>query len=190
MTTFSATLGNEKGSVLVVGMLIMVLLTVIGIAATTTTSIEVNIAGNNRWYQVAFYAAEGGTETGIELVEQNIEVAGFDDNGEGEFELGDVRGTNLEFYMNPVPDPANLTPDAYFPGNYLDYSADAAHTNLTFGQSSGLSVGGAIQMAAGYEGKGKAAAGGGAFMLYDIYSDRQGDGNAEAVVRLQWMHVM
>ena len=51
-------LENEKGSVTVLAVVLLMLLTLLGMAATTTSSIEVQIAGNELRYRQAFYAAE------------------------------------------------------------------------------------------------------------------------------------
>ncbi len=53
-------LSNENGSVLVMSLLILVFITLVGIAATTTSSLESQIAGNNQRYKIDFYAAETG----------------------------------------------------------------------------------------------------------------------------------
>jgi len=52
-------LENEKGSVIVLAMVLLMLLTLLGIAATTTSSIEVQIAGNEHRYKRDLYLAEG-----------------------------------------------------------------------------------------------------------------------------------
>ncbi|NOX33909.1 MAG: hypothetical protein GXP56_09260 [Deltaproteobacteria bacterium] len=52
-------LKNEEGFVLIASMLFLVVLTIIGIAATNTTTIETNIAGNEKIYKQNFYLAEG-----------------------------------------------------------------------------------------------------------------------------------
>jgi hypothetical protein len=49
---------NEKGSVTVLAVVLLMLLTLLGMAATTTSSIETQIAGNELRYRQAFYAAE------------------------------------------------------------------------------------------------------------------------------------
>jgi hypothetical protein len=51
-------LENEKGSVTVLAVVLLMLLTLLGIAATTTSSIEVQIAGNELRHKLAFYSAE------------------------------------------------------------------------------------------------------------------------------------
>lgn len=193
MAALSSTLKNEKGSILFISMFILMLVTIIGIAATTTTDIEVNIGGNEKRQKQAFYAAEGGAETAIELVEQNIEEAGFDEagtDGEGQpyFEVGNVRGPLLDFYRNDPPNADSLgSPEAFFPKGY---TGNEPHTNINVGGMVGIGTGGAIQAAAGYEGKGKSSAGGGSFRLYDIYSEHKGERNSEARIRVQWKHVM
>jgi len=49
---------NEKGSVTVLAVVLLMLLTILGIAVTTTSSIEVQIAGNELRHKLAFYSAE------------------------------------------------------------------------------------------------------------------------------------
>ncbi|MGD8513533.1 MAG: pilus assembly PilX N-terminal domain-containing protein [Deltaproteobacteria bacterium] len=51
-------LNNEQGSVLIVSLLTLALLTLIGVAATTTTTSDMHVAGNEKSYKLAFYAAE------------------------------------------------------------------------------------------------------------------------------------
>jgi Tfp pilus assembly protein PilX len=177
---------NEKGSTLLLSILILLLLTVIGIAATNTSTIEILISGNDKVHKMAFHQADGGTEVGIELVEQNISLAGFDATDLAN--LGDVNVTTPNLYLNLSTNstmPSDSNRDAYLPRNY-----GGNHTNLTIGGNTGLSTGGAIQMAAGYEGKGKSSAGAGSYVVYDIWSQHIGRVNSEAIILLQWMHVM
>ena len=54
---------NDKGSVLVLALLVLVLLTLMGISATTTSTIEVQMAGNDKVHEIAFYAAESGWQS-------------------------------------------------------------------------------------------------------------------------------
>lgn len=51
-------LKNEDGSVLVIALIMMGLLILLGVSASTTTEIEMQIAGNERSHGIAFYAAE------------------------------------------------------------------------------------------------------------------------------------
>lgn len=51
-------LNNEEGSVLIVALVILVLLTLLGIFATKTSEIEIQIAGNDMRYKRNLYSAE------------------------------------------------------------------------------------------------------------------------------------
>ncbi len=58
MSIFVRRSKNEEGSVMVVTILILALLTIIGIAAMSTTNVELKISGNEKSYKMALYAAE------------------------------------------------------------------------------------------------------------------------------------
>ena len=58
MSSFIRRGKNEGGSVMVVAILILALLTIIGIAAMSTTNVELKISGNEKSYKMALYAAE------------------------------------------------------------------------------------------------------------------------------------
>ncbi|MGE3537586.1 MAG: PilX N-terminal domain-containing pilus assembly protein [Candidatus Tectimicrobiota bacterium] len=60
---------QEEGAVLVIGMLTLALLTIIGVAATNTGSLESEIAGNEKTYTQAFYAAELALASGETVLE-------------------------------------------------------------------------------------------------------------------------
>ena len=51
-------LKNEEGSAILLALVILMLLTVLGISATTTSTVEVQIAGNESMYKRNFYLAE------------------------------------------------------------------------------------------------------------------------------------
>jgi len=53
-------LNNEKGSVLVVAVIFLALLTSFGVFATTTSYIELQIAGSHKVNKMVFYAADSG----------------------------------------------------------------------------------------------------------------------------------
>jgi hypothetical protein len=55
-------LKNQKGVSLVVALMILLVLTLIGISAISTTTFETNIAGNERLYNKAFYTSDAGVD--------------------------------------------------------------------------------------------------------------------------------
>jgi len=81
-------LQSQQGAALVIAVMILLILTVLGIYAVTTSVLETKIAGNERFLKDAFYAADGGIDYGrtvIALVLSNTSLPtgnnAFDDNG-------------------------------------------------------------------------------------------------------------
>jgi hypothetical protein len=197
------TLLNERGSTLLLAMLIISLLAVAGIMSSRTSTMETRISRNDRLYKLSFYEAEGGADAGSELLEQNIEQRGFCE-GLGANAVCQVVGMaidtataddpSLKFYMNADLGPtAKPTSTAAGRDVYIQKGPNSTTppiTNLLIGGDTSLSTGGAIQMIAGYEGKGKGAAGGGAWVTYDIRSQHIDVDNSEALIELEWRHVM
>jgi hypothetical protein len=59
---------NEEGSVLVVALIMLVLLTILGLSITTTSEVEMQIAGNERIYKDNLYRAEAAALTGVQAL--------------------------------------------------------------------------------------------------------------------------
>lgn len=70
------TLTNENGSVLLISMLVLLILTIIGIQALDTTDIELSVAANDRTYKEALNAADGGSYVAIKVVSQALNESG------------------------------------------------------------------------------------------------------------------
>jgi len=211
---FFSIVTNKRGSALVVALLVLVVLTLIGISATTTTTFELQIAGNDKLFKRAFYAADGATEMAGELIEQNIDNRNWTKvNGSGQLDpttgtlidgsnpyyRGNVRIETDNPYMNrdpmdPIPadptnpaDPTTANRDFVFTRGASD---NGPHTNMKAVGNTTLSTGSAVQLIAGYEGKGKGAAGGGAWITYDVRAYRQDVRNTEVKILLGWRHVL
>ena len=56
---------TEKGVVIIIALLMLLVLTLIGISAISTTTFDINISGNERVGADAFYASEAGIQVGI-----------------------------------------------------------------------------------------------------------------------------
>ena len=63
---------DEKGSVLLIVVLVLIALTLIGIFAINTTNIEINIAGNDRSHKTVFYNADSGVYTIPKVISEAI----------------------------------------------------------------------------------------------------------------------
>jgi Tfp pilus assembly protein PilX len=55
-------MGNQNGIAFVIALVMLLVLTMIGLASVNMSSYESNIAGNERVYNLSFYGADGGFE--------------------------------------------------------------------------------------------------------------------------------
>ena len=62
---------KQQGFVLIVALVLLLVLTVLGLAATQSTSLEERMAGNARNHDLAFQAAEAAITAGINCVQSN-----------------------------------------------------------------------------------------------------------------------
>ena len=62
-------LKDETGSVIVLALIMLVILTLMGISATTTSTIEVQIAGNEYKYKRNLYTAEAAAMQSAQMIE-------------------------------------------------------------------------------------------------------------------------
>ncbi len=63
---------NEKGSALIMVLLVVVVLTMVGLAATFYMSMEDRLAQNDRLFQSAFQAAQAGLKEGEQIVSTTV----------------------------------------------------------------------------------------------------------------------
>jgi hypothetical protein len=55
-------LNSERGAALLIAVLILLILTVLGVYAVTTSTLETKITGFHKWHVEAFYAADAGLD--------------------------------------------------------------------------------------------------------------------------------
>lgn len=186
---------NEQGFVLVVSLVILLILIVIGIAATNTTTFELQISGNEKVHKQTFSQADGGTELGTRLIEENVACAeGFDatgdEDGDGDQDaaIGNIIVDNLSFALpgTVISDPSDINRDIFTPAAY----GTGPHTNLTFGGQTVTTPGSGLQMVSGYEGLGKGSASGGSHILYNMNSQHLGPVNSQSLIGLGWRHIV
>ncbi len=68
-------LRNEKGIVLVVALLLLLALTLIGIASISTTNFEGLISGNERVANAAFFASEAGIQVALSRLPESAPIS-------------------------------------------------------------------------------------------------------------------
>ncbi len=86
---------DESGAALVIALMFLVILTLLGSAAIRTSLIEMEITGNQKQNKMAFYEADGGTEVGIELIEEAISERGYSVS-----QVGSITIVEPNFYLN------------------------------------------------------------------------------------------
>lgn len=205
MSTLQQRTSNEEGFVLVVALMILVILSLIGIAGMNTSMFEEQIAGNDWSAKRTFYKADGGTELGSELLEHNFScgpITSTKITSAIRVDTADIFKTEKDnwetAHPNPLDYPSDINRDLCWPSgdplnpNLADCNVGSTseRTNLKIFGEVHYNPGSAIQMAAGYEGKGKSAAGGGVAYLHEIHSQNLGIRGNEAVIRIQWRHLV
>ncbi len=99
------TLKDRSGAALVIALIMLIILTLMGLAATFTSTFEVMLSGNKRGATDAFYSADSG----IQVVVANLENF-------------DLPGKYVNNQYNPFSDSNNPNPTranvtiTYFPG--------------------------------------------------------------------------
>lgn len=208
---------NDEGFVLILSLMILLVLSLMGVAGNNTAITEMLIAGNDSVHKQTFYSSDARTEVSSSVVEENIAcITGFTVNDAPDTVIeGMIRvyASALNLWQKPLypsktdcwnavePDslceekedgfyvaiPADTNRDMFYPNTANN---NQPHTNITVGGKTEMTTGSALQMAAGYEGKGKGIGSGGAHLLYDIYSQHVGLNNSEVLVHVEWRHTI
>ena len=178
-------INDQSGAVLVVVMLVLLAVTVLGIMAIRTGTTELDVATNDKFHKVAFFAADGSNDMVTELIGQNIEERGFTTSIYGKTNV-----VSPNFFSNTEdPTPINNRPtDANFDIEVPRIANSRVYLKV-YGNTR-LSTGSALQIAAGYDGMGKGLAGGGAQIVYEIRSLAEGPAQSIARIWLRWLQLI
>ena len=188
---------NEQGSVMVIALLMLSLLTIIGISAAKTTGIETQIAANEKFHKTAFYNADSGIYVSPKLIslcidsgepQQGLSGIGYLDSS-GDPDSSDSTLDDIFYYEimgyedileRPAHDSAN---DMRFALGSHDVDVDVERT----GQVS--LAGGGSEFGSGSEGIGVGSAGGVALLFtMDSYGD--GPGSSQSNVKAEYRKVL
>ena len=94
---------EQKGIALVVALIMLLVLTFVGLAAVSFTSYEARIAGNERVYNNAFYAGDGGIENFRGRASTGEFVYSAASSGSYQVAIGDCV-SNVTYSRKPGPD--------------------------------------------------------------------------------------
>ena len=179
-------INNEKGTVLVVALIIMGLLAIIGTAIMMTMSIELKIAQNERESKTAFYRAENGRVIAAMASEAAAWGIDFADGSNYE-DVPEIKIMDGDFIMeafdtdpdNPI-DLVTGDPDIRVDDDEGFLSAEVDVDKL----STQLLPGSSAEFAAGYEGAGASA---GVMTILRMDSIGSEPTGARASIRVQYM---
>jgi Tfp pilus assembly protein PilX len=159
-------LRNEEGMILITVILLLAIVTLLGVMAINTSTIDIQIFGNVKRASTAFSGAEAGTDVVVPVIERTIAAGVLDPDSIPD---GTLDTTNLG---NEITG-----------GSNYDSDTAAGNPDITITSLGGVEVqvdvdrmysynlpGGAMEFASGYEGVGAAAAGGGIGVLYKVTS--------------------
>ena len=162
---------NEEGSVLVVALLMLALLTIIGISATTTTKIEIQVAGNEESHRIAFYCSDSGVYATPKLIS-----ASLNDSAEQAVTSGSYTPDDGTFYREIIGF------DAWDAATDIRLIMGEFHTDVDVDRTGQQGLpGGGVEFASGAEGIGVGSAGGVA-IFYEI--DSFGSGPNSSLSRI------
>lgn len=182
---------NEKGVALIVGTLLLLVATAVGVIALSTSTTNVMISGNQRLSEVNFAAADSGVSASIPVIKSTISERTIDPtyinpttNGALTVDNSDSDPANgipdfIDELMGESPvngDTASKTPDITFSLNDTTVNVDVDYLYR------GYAKGSAIEFASGYEGIGKGAGGKGIEVYYAINSLGIGNVGSETEV--------
>ncbi len=214
MNTSTTIIKNEQGMALVVCLMIMVVMALIATGVTTNSTVEIKISGNQRNKAVSFNNADVGTGITPEIIEQNLDDTSWD-NGDSNwvdaddaylFLSTDNNGDStddLQILVNEDSPGSGKIAFATISGTLsneitIKSKIDSLGNTLTawetissvdVGKTGGLAAGNAMQMAAGYEGLGKGAGGGGYHAYYLCGSTGSAGNNTTTANELYYRHV-
>lgn len=158
---------NEQGSMLIVVLMLLVVLTLIGVTATNTSRVEIQVAGNERVHRIAFHLADSGTYATPKVISECMDQA-------TEPTLPGVTylGTSGSFYrelMGFIPNDADRDLRFVMSGYNVDIDVARLGQENIAGRGS--------EFASGSEGVGAGSLGGVA-VIYEIDSTAPGPSDA------------
>lgn len=181
-----AILQRQDGVAMLTVLMLTIILTVIGLAAITTTTLEMKMSGAERMRETTVTAAESCVSGGVQIIQQTLANSAIPatllGGGTNPFIASSQGQLGTSAGLNPLqaeilgqadqnsdsadPNVVGVSPNAVFsiphPSSPFTVNMDIDRLFIR------PKAGGSIQFAAGYEGIGAGAAGGGLEILYRI----------------------
>jgi Tfp pilus assembly protein PilX len=135
---------NEDGSVMVVSLMMLVLLTIIGVSAITTSNVELQISGNERVHRENLYNAEGSGMHAAQVMQDtdlvNNSFAWLKEVDDPFDESTDIPDDNYWDNTNSQSSASANTrfsavSEGVVSGDSLDMSVSTVHSYIIYGRS-------------------------------------------------------
>ena len=131
---------EQKGIALVVALVILLVLTFVGLAALSFTSYEARIAGNERVYNNAFYAGDGGIENFRGRASTGEFVYSVATSSSYQVAIGDCVSNVTYTRGNPYIEPGNMA-------TYVDFFVTSEGVSPNFPTAGRVVIESIIQVA-------------------------------------------
>lgn len=166
----SSVINNEKGVILLTVLILLFIGTLIGVIALNNSTVEIQIAAYENKVSTLFATTEAGLDLAVPIIEETLDRGALTPSS---MTIGGHTVTPASNLLGEILNVANVydtdtaagSPDISIPtleGSEIKIDIDRLYTEVI--------PGGALEMAAGYEGEGKGAAGGGMAIYYRIHS--------------------
>ncbi|MEW6543752.1 MAG: PilX N-terminal domain-containing pilus assembly protein [Nitrospirota bacterium] len=162
--------GGEKGVALVTVVLLLLIMTLIGIASITVTGIGSRMAGHGRTGEAGTGAAEACLGTAVKIIQQTIDAGNLPNTLlDNATPAGPVPAGNFSVLDAEIKGASDNNPDAADSSPNLTMQVDNFTVNGDIDRLYATPrAGGSLQMFGGYEGIAGGAAGGGVDIMYRI----------------------
>ena len=183
-------LKNNKGFVLILAIVALVVMMAIGISSTRTSRMELQIASNEKFHEMAFYQADAGIFSLPDfikiIISENKGVDEITTGGTGDF----IYATNSTHFFRQI-----TGYDVYDSAIDMKYGANVTGTSLPLFEvdiervASKHKSGGGLEFGSGYEGAGVGPKGG-VSIIYRETSTGYGPHGAESEIQAYYREVV
>lgn len=196
-------LQNQTGMVLVICLIMLLVLTLVAAVAMRTTTVDLQMTTNTMLKTRAFQGSESGRVVSTGVISSHVYYRGWPGNipAGSDFTLPSnltLADSNSELWVSnnaPLGNMGAGDEDMTFmvDGNGDADFDDQEDINSTIYVTKVATVpapGSSTNQVAGYEGLGAGAAGGGAFIFFDVRSRGTAPGNARDITGVDYRHVV
>lgn len=186
-------LQSEQGSIIVVAMLFLVILTLIGISATSTSTVELQIAANDQLQRIAFCNADSGIYGTPKLISNTVDTMSEPpvaaDTGSIAPGIGYL--PNDGSYVADTFFRQVAGYDAYDNGKDVSFAIGGISAEVDVERTGQQNlVGGGVEFGSGSQGIGAGAGAGGVAIFYDMDADGTGPRNSSANISAQYRKIV